>query len=220
MSPRRPDPRVRLRLVEAAAQLLATEGRDGVTARRVASLAGTSTQAVYTHFGGMEDLLAEIWREGFRRFGHELDRPTTTGDPVADWMAQGWGYRHFALHDPHLYTVMFRDGLAGVRAGTEADQVLALATFTSLLRRIERCVAAGRWDLDDVPLAGEVVWGAVHGLCVLETTGYHSPTGRDATAAYAESMVRLSIGFGDAPASSRASLTRARTRARRAGQAA
>ena len=69
MSPRQPDPRVRLQLVEAAAQLLATGGRDAVTARRVAAAVGTSTQAVYTHFGGMDELLAEIWREGFSRFG-------------------------------------------------------------------------------------------------------------------------------------------------------
>ena len=59
--PRRPDPDVPVRLVEVAAELLATEGGPGVTARRVAAGAGVSTQAVYTHFGGMDDL-DDLWR--------------------------------------------------------------------------------------------------------------------------------------------------------------
>jgi AcrR family transcriptional regulator len=220
MSPRQPDPAARSRLVEAAARLLAEGGPSSVSARRVAADAGTSTMAVYTHFGSMDDLLAEIWREGFTRFGAALEQPATTADPVADWMAQGWGYRSFVLEHPHLYTVMFREGLEGVRTGCVDDQELALATFTSLLERIDRCVAAERWTLEDVPLAGEVVWATVHGLALLELSGYHGPAGRDPAAAYAEAMLRLSIGFGDAPERSRASSTRARARARRAGQAA
>lgn len=212
MSPRQPDPAVRARLLDAATRRLADGGPEAVSARRVASDAATSTMAVYTHFGSMDDLLAEVWREGFRRFGAALERPGRTDDPVADWMAQGWGYRQFALGEPHLYTVMFREGLAGVRRGTAEDQALALGTFLSLLGRIEACVAAGRWVLDDVPLAGEVVWAAVHGLTVLELSGYHGPAGRDPSAAYAESMLRLSIGFGDHPDAARRSLRRARRR--------
>lgn len=220
MSPRQPDPATRTRLIEAAARLLAEKGPEAVSARRVAADANTSTMAVYTHFGSMDDLLAEVWREGFRRFGAALEEPTTTADPVADWMAQGWGYRHFGLAHPHLYTVMFREGLEGVRSGCVDDQELALATFVSLLHRIERCVAAERWTLDDVPLAGEVVWAAVHGHTLLEMSGYHGPAGRDPSVAYAEGMLRLSIGFGDQVDQARSSLLRARARARRAGQAA
>src|SRR5688572_11177390 len=95
--PRPADPAVRTLLVEAAAGLLAEHGRDGVTARRLAAAVGASTQALYTHFAGVDELLAEVWREGFRRFGDALESPATTDDPVADWMVQGWEYRRFAL---------------------------------------------------------------------------------------------------------------------------
>src|SRR5438477_232205 len=43
-------------LIEAAARLIATEGASGLTLRRVAEEVGTSTMAVYTHFGGMPEL--------------------------------------------------------------------------------------------------------------------------------------------------------------------
>jgi AcrR family transcriptional regulator len=216
MSPRQPDPLVRVHLVEAAAQLLATEGRDAVTARRVAGVVGASTQAVYTHFGGMDELLAEIWREGFRRFGEVLDEPAVTDDPVADWMAQGWGYRRFALRDQHLYRVMFGEGLVAFRLNDERDRDAASGTFLSLLARIERCVDAGRWMVDDVYTAGELVWMTVHGHCTIELTGYFDHLDRDPVRTYEEGLRRTSLGFGDHPERSAVSLQKARRRAARA----
>ena len=158
--PRNPD--VADRLLEAAARVLAEEGRDAVTARRLASEIGTSTMAVYTHFGSMDELLLHLWREGFARFGAALDGPPTTADPVADWVAQGWAYRRFALDNPHLYRVMFGDGLSGFHGNDPADEAAALATFQSLLTRLQRAADAGRL-VDRRPgarRAGGVVAGA------------------------------------------------------------
>ena len=56
-------------LIEAGARVLAEEGRPAVTARRLATEAGTSTMAVYTHFGSMEELFVQMCQEGFARFG-------------------------------------------------------------------------------------------------------------------------------------------------------
>ncbi len=174
--------------------------------------------AVYTHFGSMEELLAAIWREGFARFSEELDRPAFTDDVVADFMTQGWGYRHFALREPHLYKVMFGEGLAAIPASDPEDSAAALGTFLSMTRRIERCVETGRYDVGDVLLAGEVVWATVHGHTTIELSGYHGLIQRDPRTSYAECMLRLAMGFGDDPASARRSLATARRRARRAGQ--
>ncbi len=206
------------RLVEAAARRLATDGEAAVTARRVTAEVGVSTMAVYTHFGSREGLLAAIWTEGFARFGAELDAPALTADPVADLMAQAWGYRHFARREPHLYQVMFGPGLESINIGSPEDELVGGETFFSLLARLERCTAADRFSIEDLCLAGEVVWAAVHGHCQIELTGFHAQVGREPIASYAEIMVRLAIGFGDEPATARASMGRARTRARRAGQ--
>lgn len=201
--------------MEAAARVLATEGRGAVTARRLASEVGASTQALYSRFDGMDDLFAEVWREGFRRFGQALDAPRRTKDPVADWMVQGWAYRDFARRDQHLYRVMFGDGLYAFKVGDRADAEAASATFLSLLRRIESCVAADRWEVSDVFTAGEVVWGATHGHASIELSGYYDALGRDARDTYAEVLRRLSLGFGDDPVATAGSLRAARRRARR-----
>lgn len=202
-----------------AARLLATEGPEAVSARRLARELGTSTMVVYTHFGGMDEVARQIMRRGFAEFGTELDRGAVTGDAVADWMTYLWGYRRFALRQPHLYAVMFGPGLATFRLGDPADLDAARSTFVSLLRRIHVCVDAGRWEIDDVTTAGEAVWSAVHGHTTLELTGFFGAVGREPLRSFSEILIRMSAGFGDDVQAAARSLSTARRRAARADRA-
>ena len=70
--PRTADPEVRAALTDAAARLLGEEGPAAMTTRRLATEAGTTTTAVYTHFGGKEDLVRAIVWEGFDRLTAHL----------------------------------------------------------------------------------------------------------------------------------------------------
>jgi AcrR family transcriptional regulator len=214
--PRAADPKMRDLLVEAAARRLTEHGRDGLSVRSVAKDVGASTQVVYTHFDGLDDLLAEVWREGYRRFARALDAPATTDDPVADWVEQGWRYRHFALQNPHLYRVMFSDGLVQMQHGRPEDAEAAAATFVQLLVRIERCIEAGRWRVDDVWTAGDVIWGMVHGRVLIELSGYHQELGRPPIPIYEESLRVLTAGMGDHPEARERSLEAGRERAAKA----
>ena len=109
MSPKTADPAVRTALLEGAARLIATEGSAGLTLRRLADDVGTSTMAVYTHFGGMQNLRQEVRREGFARLRAHLEAVHPTGDPVADLGRLGWAYHDNALENPNLYRAMFMD---------------------------------------------------------------------------------------------------------------
>src|ERR1700722_3869483 len=92
VSPRIADPSLRTDLIETAARLVATEGRQGLTLRRLASEVGTSAVAIYTHFGGMDELRREARREVLARLRDELDTVKTTRDPVADLSMPGLAY--------------------------------------------------------------------------------------------------------------------------------
>jgi AcrR family transcriptional regulator len=211
------DPHLREKIINTAAQLLATEG--AVSARRLARQLGTSTMVVYTHFGGMDELTRQVMRRGFADFGTELDRGAVTDDAVADWMTYLWSYRRFALREPHLYGVMFGPGLAAFRLGDPADLEAARSTFVSLLRRIHACLNAARWEVDDVTTAGEAVWSGVHGHTTLELTGFFGSVGRDPVRSYSEILTRMSIGLGDDALATARSLSTARRRAARADRA-
>ena len=66
-------------MLHAAVGLLNEHGPDALQARKVAGAAGTSTMAVYTHFGGMQGLIAEVAEEGLRQFEAALAVPQTGG---------------------------------------------------------------------------------------------------------------------------------------------
>lgn len=139
-----------------------------------------------------------------------------TADPVAGFMAQGWGYRRFALHNPHLYRVMFGDGMIALGHGQVDDVDAASATFLSLLARIERCRDAGRWEVGDLFVAGEMAWSTVHGHTSIELSGYFVGLERDPAVSYTECLRRIDLGFGDAPAAAERSLRAAARRNRAA----
>src|SRR5579863_8748845 len=92
VSPRAPDPAMRQALIEKAAQLIAEDGPGGLTLRRLAASVGTSTMAIYTHFGSMEEVERAVGREGFVRLASLYDAVDTSDDPAADVLLLGIAY--------------------------------------------------------------------------------------------------------------------------------
>lgn len=217
MSPRAADPAVADQLVQAAARVLSTEGPDAVTARRLAREVGASTMAVYTHFGGMDELLMAVRREGFRRFGAAIGAPALTDDPVADWCTDCWAYRRFALDETHLWSVIFGPLGQSAEGLSQEDIDASFDTFAELETRVLRCGESGRWTVGDVATVAEMCWTHVHGLVAIELSGYFAGTGRDPIPVAEESMRSTSLGLGDEPAATKGSIRTARRRARRSG---
>ena len=74
----------------------------------------------------------------------------------------------------------------------------------------------GRLQVDDVELAGQVVWSTVHGHMTIELTGYFEALGQDPVPIYEECLRRLALAFGDGPTRWRARWRRPARRTRRA----
>ncbi|HMG43778.1 MAG TPA: TetR/AcrR family transcriptional regulator [Acidimicrobiales bacterium] len=204
--PKVADPAIRTALIEHAARITAEEGREALTSRRLANAAGTSTMAVYTHFGSMVELRRELRREGFARLAAHLDAVEDTGDTVADLLALGRAYYRNAVANPNLYRAMFMDGPAdeGDRDG------IGLDTYDHLVRNIERCLEAGRFDRADPKHLANQFWATLHGLVALELSVLMTPD--EVAACLVDTARSLLLAFGDSPAAAARSLTRAGAR--------
>src|SRR5437763_12076930 len=150
-------------LIEAAARLIATEGASGLTLRRVADAVGTSTMAIYTHFGGMPELRRAVRREGFTRLAEHLAEVRETDDAVADLAQLGRAYYDNAMSNPHLYRVMFMEEPLDA-----ADAAARSETFGVLVASVERCIAAGRFDPADAAGLATQFWALGHGVVALQ----------------------------------------------------
>ncbi|MFL0178207.1 MULTISPECIES: TetR/AcrR family transcriptional regulator [unclassified Mycobacterium] len=214
-----PERTVRDDLLAAALTLLDQHGPDALQTRKVAGTAGTSTMAVYTHFGGMPQLIAAIAEEGLRQFDAALTIPATD-DPVADLLATGIVYRNFAIERPHLYRLMFGSTSAhGINA--PAHNMLTLGTaqidvevpsFAHLVRGVHRSIQAGRLtvapsDTADTADAAVVAaaaqfWTVMHGFMMLELAGFFGDVNDGLSAAIqvlSPMTLSLLVALGDTP---------------------
>jgi AcrR family transcriptional regulator len=196
VSPRPLDPEVRTALIDAAAGLIAESGPSALSTRRLATETGTSTTAVYTYFGGKNELVREIVRDGFARLHHEFGLVEPTGDAVADLALLGRAYRHNARSSPNMYGIMFGDAALEGFALTENDRQHGRYTLTKVVDYAQRCIESGRFRDNDPVLVAHQMWFAVHGLVTLELGSYLIPP-YDADRCFESQLVGLMTGAGD-----------------------
>jgi AcrR family transcriptional regulator len=191
------DPRIRSALIDIGARLLAEEGPQALSTRRIAAAAGTSTMAVYTYFGGMDQLVREMVYEGFARLHRHLTGAAKTDDPVADMALLGRAYRHNAQANSHLYAAMFGgSSLAGFSL-TERDRQHGRYTLVTVVECVQRCIAAQRFRPSDPTLVAHQLWFGMHGIVSLELGDYLTEPWT-ADRCFEAQLVGLMVSVGDA----------------------
>ncbi len=203
---------VREEMLLAAVGLLHEHGPDALQTRKVAGAAGTSTMAVYTHFGGMRGLIAEVAAEGLNEFDVALT-VRQTADPVADLFAIGAAYRRYAIKHPHMYRLMFGSTSAhGINAPAANVLTLTVAeierdypSFAHVVRGVHRCTLAGRIgagspdDDEAVVATAAQFWALIHGFVMLELAGYYGDDGAAIAPVLGSMTSKLLVALGDSP---------------------
>ena len=214
---------VRDEMLSAAVDLLHEHGPDALQTRKVAGAAGTSTMALYTHFGGMRGLIAEVADEGYRQFDSALTVPQTD-DPIADLLATGMAYRRYAIERPHMYRLMFGSTSAhGINAPAHNVLTLTVAeierrypSFAHVVRGVHRCMLAGRITVgaadDDASVVATAAqfWALIHGFVMLELAGYYGTDGAAVTPVLTAMYSSLLVALGDSADQVSASVQSAR----------
>ena len=104
---------LRQALVDAALKLIEERGPTGFNLSEAAREAGVTPAAVYRHFEGREDLIAECALQGYEIFADLLEHAYAKGLPSAlkSFEAVGRAYLAFARKFPGYYVAMFEAGV-------------------------------------------------------------------------------------------------------------
>lgn len=105
---------LRQALVDAALGLIVQNGPQGFTLSEAAKAADVTPAAVYRHFAGRDDLMAEVARQGYDIFAALMEFAYNDGKPtaLAAFEATGRAYLAFARKYPGHYKAMFESGLS------------------------------------------------------------------------------------------------------------
>jgi AcrR family transcriptional regulator len=196
----------RARLIAASVRRLEESGPEVLQARALTAEVGSSTQALYTLFGGMPGLFEAIVADGFRRLAEHVAAIPETDDPVADFFAEGWAYGEWALGSPQLYRLMFghtggdlrrHAGLEINVSGAIANSPEAQTAINLMVRSMDRVVSSGRIRPVDPVLASGQFLSATHGYVLLAIAGVF--TASDGLHVARSTGVNLMVGLGDSP---------------------
>ncbi len=205
---------LRSRLLDTALAALEKSGPEVLRARQLTAEVGTSTQALYTLFGGMPGLFEAIVADGFERFARHVAAVPESEDPVADFFAKGRAYSEWALLHSQLYRLMFgltggglrqHAGLEMTVAGTVTNSPEAQRAIDVLVSSMERVRASGRIDPVDTVVAAGQFLSATHGWLLLEIAEAFGPRG-EGIGVMRQLAVNLMVGLGDSREAAEASL--------------
>ena len=164
-----PEETMRDRVLRVADRLLATAGPDSLSLRKIAELADTSTQAVYTQFGGKPGLADAMFRSGYQRLADELDELPDIADPIERLRALALAYRRVALANPEHYKLMTGRPIADYDPPRDSLR-FAASTMEPLVDAVRQACASGALDGDPRTVATRL-WAAGHGRVSLELHG-------------------------------------------------
>ncbi len=163
---------LRQALVDAALTLIEDKGPTGFTLTEAAKQAGVTPAAVYRHFEGREDLIAEAARQGYEIFADLMDYAYKKGQPsaLASFEATGRAYLAFARKYPGHYVAMFESGISVNRT---ADLAMLSGRALGVLERaaVELSAHIPPEKRPPAQMVSAHIWAMCHGVVELFARG-------------------------------------------------
>ncbi|MCL6281962.1 TetR/AcrR family transcriptional regulator [Ruegeria sp. 2012CJ41-6] len=165
-------------LIEGALVLIEARGPTGFTLSEAAKTAGVTPAAVYRHFEGREDLIAEAARQGFEMFADLMQFAYDKGQPsaLAAFEATGRAYLAFARKHPGHYIAMFESGISVNRTPALADAAArAKAVLEKAAQELSEHIPPEKRP--PASMVSAHIWAMSHGVVELyaRNTGTASP---------------------------------------------
>ena len=152
--------------IQAAREVIAEQGVEGLSMRDVARRLDISHQAPYRHFPSRDHLLAEIMRRCFEDFANYLD---ISAKNQLDDQLRGMGdaYMSYAAQKPLEYRLMFGTPWPEPAAHPELVKH-AVHAFDVLRQNLLKKHGQQKNAKKQAELEAMFIWSALHGLATIE----------------------------------------------------
>lgn len=160
------------RILACACDLYLNVGLDGFSMRKLAKEVGVTAPAIYRHYDGREEVLAEVLREAHRTLSKYLYGALSAPTPLERFFGAGEGYLDFVFDHPRWYGIMHTApeqlGMDQLPADIEAMKG-AIHQFWN--DRVRECMQAGILKEGDPQMTSMTLWAHAHGMIQLYHEG-------------------------------------------------
>ncbi len=193
------------RILDAAVQLVADGGFDGLSMSRLAEAVGFTPGALYRYIGSKDALLAKILEAALADVRTSLDgavsRLPEGASPLAVVLALALGYRTFARERPHqfgLLAMSMAEPRVLLREPEDAAGVIQrmVAALSPLSEALESAASAGRLGPGDVPERTICLFALLQGVLQLHKQARHARALLDLDRLTTSGVSTLLLGWG------------------------
>ena len=163
---------LRQEIIDAARDILAREGYEQLSLRKVAERIEYSPTAIYLHFEDKGDLVFQVREDTFGRIVSELESlESEFKDPVARLREGMRRYVAFGLRHPQHYLATFvavpLDQPPEDAARYDNPDSNGMRALGILRANVMACVDAGKFKKADPDVTTRAIWAAMHGVTSL-----------------------------------------------------
>ena len=164
---------LRQALLDAALNLIRSQGIEHLSLRAIARDVGVSQTAPYRHFADKNQLLVEIAKQTFHELSEHCHRALIPDASIADNIHRcAMAYLHFAIDNPERYKLTFGQSIE--QRDDYPDLLEAgMNSFAVLLQLIEQGIADGSLIDQDARLLANTSWSTIHGFASLAIDGFY-----------------------------------------------
>jgi AcrR family transcriptional regulator len=166
---------LREKILDAARELFAEYGYEGVSMRKIAQHIEYSPTSIYLHFADKETLFRELCYSDFQLLSREFAVMAETKSPAVRLRQIGEAYVRFGASHPFHYRMMFMtpppvNRCAGEERLEQAKGNPETDAYAFLKWTVTEAANEGflREDLTDIELVSQTLWAGVHGVTSLE----------------------------------------------------
>jgi AcrR family transcriptional regulator len=154
---------VKASILDAAWEMVVTEGWHSLSIRKIADAIEYSVPVIYTHFEGKDAILLEFNRKGFKLLSEKLVAAKIgQPSPREEIFAMGHAYWSFAFLNREYYQLMF--GL-GIPTCETARKIPEMEDFNAAITSsIKALTPPERQSAVDPFLKFQSFWSMLHGL--------------------------------------------------------
>ncbi len=161
---------LRTALTDAAMAMVAAEGADALSMRKLAAEVGVSATAIYRHFPGRDALLATLGARAAKMLAHlQSSAAKAAGGGLPGLSAAGETYVAFAVDQPALFRLLFSRPADISLVDAPKDEVAA--AMRGLRDQVD-ILMPGADAAAERRAAVIRAWAIVHGLAVLVLDGH------------------------------------------------
>lgn len=152
-------------IINAAVEIVRTNGYENLNARAIAERLGCSTQPIFSNFRNMEDLTGNVVQRSLEIYNDFVAEEFRRPHDYPPYKTNGMAYIRFAMEEKNLFKLLF------MRDRTNESSPAEESTFYDVLPLIMKATGL---DKEQASLFHFEIWAAVHGIAVMVASSYYN----------------------------------------------